>query len=185
AGLGHVAPVLAEGVTNLADGPVAVIGTDVDEHGYPAGAVALERELFIVDARQLPGTTLDCALDVVGRHVLCLGSGNRSAQPRIGIGISAVLGGNGDFLDQPGKNLAPLGVKCALFMFNCGPFGMARHRKTSRLMDFSCADIQDSPGRGDHVIASKRMQANRNYSMENRWNSGQLRDYSPAFAAAT
>jgi len=89
----------------------------------PAGAVALKRKFFKIDARQFAGTALDGALDIVLRHVFRLGRENRSAQARIGIRIApAVIGGNADFLNKAGKNLAALGVECALFVLDCRPF---------------------------------------------------------------
>ena len=58
-----------------------------------------------------------------GRHVLGFGRENGAAQPRIGVRIAAaILGGNRNFLDQTGKNLAALGVERALLMLDCGPF---------------------------------------------------------------
>jgi len=43
-------------------------------------AVAFEGDLLVVHALQFPGTPLDGAFDVFGRHVLRLGGQNRSAQ---------------------------------------------------------------------------------------------------------
>ena len=45
------------------------------------------------------------------------------AQTRIAIRIAAaILGGNADFLDETGEDLATLGVERALLVLNCGPF---------------------------------------------------------------
>jgi hypothetical protein len=45
-----------------------------------------------------------------------------ATQAGVGIGIAAIFGRNGNFLDQAGKNLSPLGVQSALFMLDRGPF---------------------------------------------------------------
>ena len=96
--------------------------SDIDDDGDAAGAVALKGDLFVADAFQLAGAALDGALDVVLRHVLGLGGQNGGAQPRIAVRIAAALGGDGDFLDQAGEDLAALGVERALLVLDCGPF---------------------------------------------------------------
>ena len=61
-------------------------------------------------------------------HVFCLGGQHRGAQPGIAVGVApASLRGDGDFFDQAGEDLAALGVESALFVLDCGPFGMAGH----------------------------------------------------------
>ena len=88
-GFTHVAAVLAEGVADFADRAIAVIGGDFDQDGHAAGAVAFEGDLFVGNARQLAGTALDGALDVVGGHVLGLSRGHGGAQPGILFRIAA------------------------------------------------------------------------------------------------
>ncbi len=123
AGCGHVASILAKSMANFADRAVAIVGVDLEQNGDAAGAVALELKFFVGGAGEFAGAALDGALDVVLRHVLGLGGENGAAEARVGVGIAAaVLGGNADFLDQAGKNLAPLGVKRALLMLDGGPF---------------------------------------------------------------
>src|SRR5215472_10348700 len=122
-GFGHVAAVLAEDVTDFADRAVAIVGVDLRQQGDTAGTVAFQYEFFVDGTGQFTGSTLDGALDVVGRHILRLRGRDGGAQAGIGIGISpAVLGGNRDFLDKASENLAPLGVESALFVLDGGPF---------------------------------------------------------------
>ena len=46
-----------------------------------------------------------------------------AAKAGIAVGVAAtLLGGDGDFLDKAGEDLATLGVGGTLFMLNCRPF---------------------------------------------------------------
>ena len=121
AGFGHVAAVLAEGMSDFADGAVAIVGADVDQYRSASGTVSLERELFVVDAGEFAGTTLNGALDVVGRHVLGLRIRDGLAQAGVLIHVAAILRRDGDFLDQARENLAAFRVKSALLVLDCGP----------------------------------------------------------------
>ena len=122
-GLAEVSAVLRECVTDLADGAVFVVGEDVDDEGDAAGAVALVSDLFVADAFELAGSALDGAFDVVGGHVLSFGGGDGAAQAGVAVGIAAAgFGGDGDFLDEAGKDFAAFGVCGALFMLDCRPF---------------------------------------------------------------
>ena len=78
-------------MADFADCAVAVVGEDVHDDGHAAGAVALEGDLFVAHAFQFAGTALDGALDVVLRHVLGLGCGNRRAKARVAVRIAAAL----------------------------------------------------------------------------------------------
>ena len=114
--------ILAEGVADFADGAIAVVGVDVEQDGDAAGAVAFELKFFVGRAGKFARAALNGTLDIVGRHVFGLGSGNCGSQARIRIRIAAAFGGNADFLNQASENLAALGVERALFVLNCGPF---------------------------------------------------------------
>ena len=105
------------------DGAVAVVGQHIDDDRNAAGTVALEADLLVGCAFEFAGSLLDGALDVVRGHVLGLGCGDRAAKARVAVRIaSAAFGGDGDFLDQAGKDLAALGVQRALLMLDCRPF---------------------------------------------------------------
>ncbi len=94
-----------------------------DDEGYAAGAVALVGDLLVGDAFEFAGAALDGAFDVVGGHVLGFGGGDSSAEAGVAVGVSSALfGGDGDFLDEAGEDLAAFGVKRALFMLDCRPF---------------------------------------------------------------
>src|SRR5207244_9970697 len=127
AGFSHVATILAERVTNLADSAIAIVGIDVKQNRNSAGTIALERKFFVIYPGQFAGTTLDGPLDVIGGHVLGLGCGDRGAQSRISVGIAAILRSNADFLDQAGKNLSRVCLKSCLFFVECCPFLVVRH----------------------------------------------------------
>ncbi len=110
-------------MADFAYGAVLVVGEDVDDDGDATGAVAFVGDLFVADAFELAGSALDGALDVLVRHVLGFGGGDGSAKAGIAVGVSsAELGGDGDFLDQAGEDLAALGVEGALLVLNCRPF---------------------------------------------------------------
>src|SRR4029079_18436015 len=94
----HVAAILAKGVTDFAHGAIAIVGIDIKQDRYSTRAIAFERKLFISRAGKLTRTAQDRPLDVIGRHVLSLGRQDGTAQARVGVGISAILGGDGDFL---------------------------------------------------------------------------------------
>src|ERR1700691_6144910 len=115
-------------MAHLAHSTVAIVRGHFDDESDTPGTVALKGDLLIDRSGQFTGAALNGALDVVLRHVLRLGSGDGPAQPGIGVHISpALASSHGDFPDQAGEDLAALGIKCALFVLDCGPFGMAGH----------------------------------------------------------
>src|SRR5271155_4816280 len=134
----HIAAVFAKYVADLADRAIAIVGVDVEQNRNSARAIAFERELLISRARQLARAALDGPLDIILRHVLGLGGENRAAQARGGVRISAaILGGNRNFLDQTGEDLAALGIERALLMLDCGPLRVPRHGNTSRSINLN------------------------------------------------
>src|SRR5665213_1938097 len=115
--------VLRKRMPNLARRAVLIVRQHVDENCHATRTVALVRHFFVAGTLKLARTLLDGALDVVLGHVLGLGRRDRTAQPRVAVGIaSAALRGDGDFLDQACENLAALGIQRALLMLNCRPF---------------------------------------------------------------
>jgi hypothetical protein len=123
----HVSAVLGESVADIGDGAVAVVGGDVDQDGGAARPVAFEHDLFDLSAFQFAGAAHDGLLDVVGRHADRFGGQDGGAQARIPVGIAAAARGDHNFLDDARERFSALGVKCRLFVFNGGPFGVARH----------------------------------------------------------
>src|SRR5271167_3574246 len=115
-------------MAHLAHGTVAIVRGHFDDESDAPGTVALKGDLLVDRSGQFTGAALDGALDVVLRHVLSFGGGDSATQPGIGIHIPPALASrHGDFSDQTGENLAALGVKCALCVLDCGPFGVAGH----------------------------------------------------------
>src|SRR6266853_516291 len=114
AGFTQVPAALGEGVADLADGAVAIVRGHLHQQRHAARAVTFKSDFFVVDALKFASTALDGALDVVGRHVLRLGSSDSPAQSRITFNVaSATLGGHGNFFNQTGEYLAALGVQRA------------------------------------------------------------------------
>ncbi len=85
----EVAAVLGEGVANLADRAILVVGQDVDDDGDASGAVALVGDLVVGEALELAGAALDGALDVIGGHVLRLGGEDGGAEAGIAVRVAA------------------------------------------------------------------------------------------------
>ena len=79
----EVAAVPAEGVADLGDRAVGVVGRGLDEDRGAARAVSLVGHLLVFAALELAGALLDGAVDVVVRHVHRLGRVDRGAQARI------------------------------------------------------------------------------------------------------
>ena len=123
--LAHVPAVLGERVADFADGAVAIVGRDIDQHGCAARAVAFEHDFFDLAAFQFAGAAHDRLLDVVGRHGHVLGGQNGGAQPGIAVGIAAVAGCDRDFLDEARERFSALRVGRRLLVLNGGPFGVA------------------------------------------------------------
>src|SRR5262249_15018869 len=101
----------------------------------------------VAHARLFAGATTDRALDVLARHVVGLRFGDDRPEPRVGVDVAAtVAGGHRQFLDDAGKDLAPLGVSGALLVLDCVPLGMARH-----------AEPQENTGESGPVILADRL----------------------------
>jgi len=68
----------------------AVVGQRLQVHG-DAAEEPLVRDLFVVHAGQLAGAALDRALDVVRGHVRRARGGDRGAQARVALDVTAPL----------------------------------------------------------------------------------------------
>ena len=117
---------LREQVTDLTDRPVLVVGEGLNQQRDTAGPVPLVGDFLVRNARFLARAAANGALDVLARHVGCLGVGHDRPQARIHVDIAAA-GARRDrqFLDDAGEDLAALGVEGTLLMLDCGPLGMA------------------------------------------------------------
>src|SRR5438270_12543121 len=109
-------------MADFADRAIAIVSVDVEQDSDPTWAIALEGELLIIHSGQFARAALNGALDVVGGHVFGFRSSNGREQKRIGVGVSAVLSRNRNFLNQASEDLAAIGIERALFVLNCGPF---------------------------------------------------------------
>ncbi len=123
AGLGHCAAVLGNSVAHVGDGPVAVVGDDVDEDADAVRAIRLVDGFDQFTALQLARAALDGPVDVVLGHIGRAGIGHGQAQGGVAVHVAAALArSNGDLLGDARKLLAALGVAGRLLMFNGGPF---------------------------------------------------------------
>ena len=124
----EIAAVFGEGVAHIRDGAHAVVGHAIDHYGRALDAVAFVADFLVVHAFQVATAALDRALDVVLGHVLLIRLVDRQAQPRIAVEIAAAQPrGNGDFLDEPGENLAALGVLRGFLVLDISPLAVTRH----------------------------------------------------------
>ena len=126
----EIAAVFGEGMPDLADGAIAVVGEAVDHDGDATGAVALVARLLVILAIELARAALDRALDVVLGQALRPGLVDHEAQARIRIEVAAAhAGSDRDLTDELGEYLAPLGVLGALAELDVGPFTVASHAR--------------------------------------------------------
>src|SRR5690348_10865272 len=96
---------------DFADGPVAVVGRDVDQDGGASGSVAFEHDLVDLSAFELARAAHDGLLDVVGRHADGFRGRDRGTETRVAVGVAAVAGGNGYLFNAAGENLPALRVE--------------------------------------------------------------------------
>src|SRR5262249_54629785 len=85
-------------------------------------------------SRELAGSSLYGALDVVGRHVHCLGLVDRLAQAGIAARIAAAQpGSHRDLFDELREEPAALGVGSPFLVLDRCPLAMTGHRGRSSL----------------------------------------------------
>ena len=127
--LSECAAVLREGVTQLGDSPVTVVGDAFDHHGHAVGRIAFIEDLLEgCSVLVFTGAAADGALDVVLGHVLGAGLVHGQAQPEVAVGISAAVpGGHDELAREPGEDGAALGIRGALLALDGGPLGMTGH----------------------------------------------------------
>src|SRR6266540_4054641 len=127
-GLGHAAVLFGEDVADLGYGPVPVIAGEIDQQGATARPIAFQLELFKMDAGKLAGAALDRLLGVVRRHVDVFGFEDCESEAGVAVRITAAeAGGDGDFTDDLGKDLAALGVYVRFVPLRGCPVTMAPH----------------------------------------------------------
>src|SRR6185437_659381 len=116
---------------DFAYGAVAIVRRNRNQNRRAARAIAFKEDLVDLAAFEFAGAAHDRALDIVGGHADGFGRGDGGPQTRIGVGITAAPGRDLNFLDQPRKRLATLGVGGGLLVLNGRPFTMSGHAETS------------------------------------------------------
>src|SRR5687768_6214019 len=100
---------------HIRDGTHPVVRHAINQYGCASDTVAFITYFFIVHALQIATAALDCTLDVVLGHVLLVSLVDSQTQPWVAVGITAAKPRrNGNFFDEPGKNLA---APCVLRRF--------------------------------------------------------------------
>src|SRR5215831_10845709 len=128
-GLAEIAAVLGEDGAHFAGRAVAVVGERFHDQRHAAGPVALVAHFVIGRVGIRTRAALDGAIDGVARHVGLARCDNGSTKARVGGGIGRTQArGRGDFADQLGEDLRPLGVLAALAVHDVLELRMARHR---------------------------------------------------------
>jgi hypothetical protein len=91
-------------------------------------AAPLVADLLVVRAVQAAHAALDGALDVVLRHVVVGGFIHRQPKARVHVRVTpAHARGDGDFLDEAGKDLAALRILAPLAVLDVRPLAVACH----------------------------------------------------------
>src|SRR6185436_19060228 len=122
-GRAQVAAMVRDHAADLAGGPVAVVGHDLDQHRRAARAEHLVPELL-----EIAGPLLDRPVDGVVGHVHGAGLVDGGAQARIAVDVTAAQPGrDGQLLDDLGPQLRLLGVRSFLLVLYLGPPVMAGH----------------------------------------------------------
>src|SRR5215207_486829 len=115
-------------MTNLRHRAVSVVSQRLNQQRHATWAITFIGDLFVVDAFFFTGATTDRAVDRIVRHVAALGIEDRLAQTCVGVWIAtATTRGDGDFLDEFGKQFAALGIERAFLVLDTMPFRMSGH----------------------------------------------------------
>src|SRR5262249_4449898 len=113
---------------DLAGGPVAVVGHDLDQHRGAARAEHLVAELLVRDAFEVAGPLLDRPVDGVVRHVDRAGFVDGSAQPRVAVDVTAAQPRRDrQLLDDLCPELRLLRVGSLFLVLDLGPSVVAGH----------------------------------------------------------
>ncbi len=118
-------------MSDLSHGAIAIIGHRFNQQRDAARAITFVSNLFVIDVTFRAGAAAYGAIDRVVRHVPGLGVGNRFAQPRIGVRITAAATRcDRQFFNEFGEELAAFGIRRALLVLNRMPLRMSRHVKS-------------------------------------------------------
>ncbi len=143
----QIAAALAEGMTDLGHGAVAVVCHGFDQHCNTAGCIAFVSHLFDIVSVVGAGTPGYGAVDRIASHVGTERFVDRRAQARIVLGQwSALTCSDHQFADQLSEHLAASGILRCLAMLYIGPFTVAGHQVLLRLL-FGPACLSRRPER--------------------------------------
>ena len=124
----EIAAVFGKGMAHIRDSAHAVVGHAIHQYGRARDTITFVAYFFIIHPFQIATAALDRALDIILGHVLLIGLIDRQAQPWITVDITtAEPRCNGNFLDEPGENLAALGVLRGFLVLDISPFAVTRH----------------------------------------------------------
>src|SRR4051812_32540550 len=99
-------------MSDLANGPILIVGSNIQHHRNTSGTVALVCDLFYYLCPQLARAPFDGFINSIIRHVLRLRVGDGLSQAGIAIHIpTARARRHGDLLDELGEDLTALGVQ--------------------------------------------------------------------------
>src|SRR5262245_49963914 len=132
ASLGKIAAVLGEDRAHFACRAIAVVSQSLDDHCDPTGAITLVADFvvaFSVGALRL----LDCAVNVIFRHVLGPRREHGGPEPRIECRVrQAELGRYRYFTCKFAEQLGARLILAALAMHNVLELGMTSHKENAR-----------------------------------------------------
>src|SRR5579884_786858 len=115
-------------MADFADGAVPIRRCGFDQQAHATRPVAFQSHLFVLCALELAGSPQDRPLDVLTGHIFSLGRRNRGPQARVGIRVTAAEpGGNRDFPDELGEDLAAPRIGRGLLVLDGGPLRMSGH----------------------------------------------------------
>ena len=124
----EIAAVLGKGMAHVGHRAHAIVRHAIHDDRSPADTVTLVADFLIADALEFAAAAFGGALDGVLRHVVRIGLVHGQAQPRVAARVGATQPRRDrDFLDEPGKDLAALGVLASLAVLDVRPFAVTCH----------------------------------------------------------
>ena len=114
---------LADEMPDLGTGAVAVVGENIDQNGDTGRPVSFVGRFLVGGALEIARALGDGPGDIVLGHVGRLGGLDACPEAGVSLRVAAAdAGGDGDFPNELGEDLAPLGVGRALFPLDGAPF---------------------------------------------------------------
>lgn len=127
-GTADVAAIFAEDDAQVVDGPVLVIGNNLNHEGCSAGTKSFVNGFFDDVTGQFSSPLLDSAVNIVRGHVYGFGSLDGTAQAGVGVWIaSAAFGCYGEFSGHFAEHFAFPGIDAFFDMLDFGPLVVTGH----------------------------------------------------------